>query len=219
MDRKLALAAAAILLFGGGSMAVVYWVTREPPGTSSYRGPGTPEPPPTMDAVDAPVAPPVARAPVDMSFTPPTAPGAVPQMRGPESGPPPPKPPAGSWEAVKPAARPGALGPLGAAVASQLNELQETISTCFSEDEQARHGQERVATVQDQPSEDYGTTVLMLHIEATAEEARIVDAPVQTKGGSSDGLIACVQRKVRGVTVPVAGGKPGRYRLLYTVQQ
>jgi hypothetical protein len=134
-------------------------------------------------------------------------------------GPPAPTPPPGSWEAVPPAARAASMGEVGPALGRELNELQPRLANCFDEDVQARHGTSPITRVQDYaPSEDQGTTILMLQVETQSGSARIVDAPVETRGRASDGLIACAQRVLRGQQVAVPGVEPGkRYRLLYTL--
>ncbi len=134
-------------------------------------------------------------------------------------GAPPPKPAEGSWEAVTPAARPASAGPAGAALGRELNELQPKLSACFDEDRQARHGQQPVTRTQDYaPREDTGTTVLMLQVETSPGQVRIVDAPVETQGGASDGLVACAQRVLRGhVLRTPAATEQGRYRVLFTL--
>jgi hypothetical protein len=135
--------------------------------------------------------------------------------------PPRPTPPEGSWEAVAPVARPAAAGPVGAAIGRELNELHDRLSTCFDEDVQARHGRSGVTSVRDYaPLEDQETTILMLQIETGYGEARIVDAPVETRGRASDGLIACAQRILRGYVIRTGEAKgQSRYRILYSLQQ
>jgi hypothetical protein len=134
-------------------------------------------------------------------------------------GAPPDVPPPGSWEAVPPAARVAAMGEVGPYLGRELNELQPRLSACFDEDSQARHGTTPITATQDQaPMDDHGTTVLMLEVETQAGRARIVDAPVETLGRASDGLVACAQRILRGHTFPVPGVTPGkRYRGLHTL--
>ncbi len=132
---------------------------------------------------------------------------------------PPPRPALGSWEAIRPAARPAELGPVGAAIGRELNELQPLLAACFDEDTQARHGRQGYTAVRDYaPLEDHGTTILMLQVETYDGQARIVDAPVETRGGASDGLIACAQRVLRGHAVQVPEAKRGsRHRMLFTL--
>jgi hypothetical protein len=130
---------------------------------------------------------------------------------------PPPAPPAGSWEAVPLSPRASALGPLGAAVGRELNELQPQLAACFDEEVQARHGAAGVTAVRDlAPQADQGTTVLVLELETQAGAVRIADAPVEARGGASDGLLACAQRVLRGKVFDAPGAHAGaRHRLLH----
>jgi hypothetical protein len=48
----------------------------------------------------------------------------------------------------------------------------------------------------------------------------IVDAPVETRGNASDGLIACAQQVLRGAVVDAPTAKSGeRYRVRYPLIQ
>jgi len=111
------------------------------------------------------------------------------------------------------------MGDVGPALGRELNEIQPLLANCFDEDVQARHGTTPVTGVQDfAPMDDHGTTILMLQVETQHGHARIVDAPVETRGRASDGLIACAQLVLRGHRVPAPGAEPGkRYRLLFTL--
>ncbi len=135
-----------------------------------------------------------------------------------EYGPPRVEPPKGSWEAVAVAARPSALGPLGGVIARGLNDLDVQLAACFDEDTAARFGAQPHTVSTEASLPDTGTPVLMLHIETGSGRARIVDAPVETRGGASDGVIACAQSVFRGRSFPFpdapAGGK---YRLLHAL--
>lgn len=131
---------------------------------------------------------------------------------------PPPKPAAGSWEAVPIASRAAALGKGGAALGRELNDLQPELGGCFDEDVQARHGTSTVSAVRDaSPQADVGATVLVLELESLHHAMRIVDAPVETRGAASDGLLACIQSKLRGRVIQAPGARAGeRHRLMYT---
>jgi hypothetical protein len=135
--------------------------------------------------------------------------------------PPPPKPPEGSWEAVPPAARASAAGAVGAAVWRETNALKPKLSACFDEEVQARHGLKGYTTVPGQaPRSDYGTAVLMLEVEAGQGQVRIVDAPVETRGRASDGLIACTQGVLRGhVFRTAAAREPSRHRIRFPLHR
>jgi hypothetical protein len=202
--KKLWLLAAGIVLFGAVAMGLIALA-------------------PAGDPVTAPPAPPeAAPAPSAAASLPRALPTGVPVQPGPPAppnvyGPAAPEPPPGSWEAVAPVARPSSMGPAGGALGRGLNEIRDQISACFDEYAQARHGQEKLTQTQDyQPMPDYGTTVLMLEVETLNGRVRIHDAPVETRGGASDGLIACAQRVLRG-QVFEAPGVPGgeRHRVLH----
>jgi hypothetical protein len=130
-------------------------------------------------------------------------------------------PPPGSWEAVPVVARPAALGPVGAAVGRGLNNLSDELAACFDEETQARFGASPVSHVRDaETMNDAGTTVLVLEIESGSRTARIVDAPVETRGGASDGLIACAQHVLRGKSFEVQEAvRHQRHRVLFPLQQ
>jgi hypothetical protein len=204
--RRLVLGIAAISVFMGIAVLVLTLATRSGP-------PAWPRENAAQEATPAP-AQPVA--------LPSALPGAT--RLDPPPPPmiqdaPPPRPARDSWEAVPAVARPAALGPLGGAIGRGLLELQPRISACFDEDTQARFGQQGYTAVKDYaPMDDHGSTILVLQVETLAGAARIVDAPVETRGGASDGLIACVQRVLRGHSTPVPQAQPGaRYRILYPV--
>ena len=206
--KKFWLFGSGILLFGAVAVAVVLFVT----GDSSILGtfaPGPDASPPTPAARLGP-----------LGALPPAGP-APPQLPSPpqQYSPPPPTPPDGSWEAVPPVARAAALGPLGGAIGRGLNEIQPRLAACFDEDVQARHGRTRFTETQDYaPMPDHGTTVLMLQIETLSGGARIVDAPLEARGGASDGLVACAQGVLREQKFEVPGATPGaRHRLLYSL--
>jgi len=207
-SRKLVLlAGGGILLIGAVAVVAILLAT---PGDRSVSR-AAPEPS-SGDAnpVNAPMAPLPSLAQRPESPPPPLI-----------VAPPPPRPAEGTWEAVSPVARPAAAGPVGAAIGRELNEMQPKISACFDEDRQARHGRDAVSRTQDYaPMGDYGTTVLMLQVEVRPGEAVIVDAPVETQGHASDGLVACVQRVLRGHAVRTpAATEAGRHRILFTLLQ
>ena len=208
--RKYWLLAAGILLFGVLSIGVVLLATSDssPPG-SFATGPGASAPNPAARLG------PLGTIPPDGPAT--QQPPAPPQ----QYDPPPPRPPEGSWEAVPPVARASALGSLGGVIGRGLNELKDKVAVCFDEDVQARHGLTRFTQTQDYaPLPDHGTTILMLHVETFAGGALIVDAPLETRGNASDGLVACAQRVLRGrkFEAPEATGGE-RHRLLYPLLQ
>lgn len=212
MRRLATVALSAILLLAAASIVLIAFATREAPGSRAGPQPaGSVDPP-------APEPPPPAGGRVDV----PTA-GGLPELPPPPviRDDPPPVPPAGTWEAVAVVARPAALGPVGAAIGRELNELEPELSACFDEVTQARYGREAYTRVRDHArSDDHGTPTLMLEVETLQGSVRIVDAPVETRGGASDGLIACAQQVLRGREIPIPQARAGaRHRILFPLQQ
>jgi hypothetical protein len=201
---------AGIATFTGVAVGGVWYVTRP----DAERAPAASAPAPAPTPEPAPAAAPAAFQRLGPQPVVP-APPAPPNVYGPARI----EPPKGSWEAVPIATGRSRPSPLAAAIQRGLNELQEKISPCFDEDTAARHGQEKVTTVKDAYTmDDQGATVLVLQLEVSGTTARLVDAPVETRGGASDGVIACAQRVLRGKTFDVPPGKhPDRYRMMYSL--
>ncbi len=210
MTRPIALAAAAIVLFGVGAVVFVVILPGE--------GPGTPEEAPARSAPSGTTSY-VGGKPGPMPL-PQNLPPPVP-AEPPVYGPPRPVAPEGTWEAVPQSARANALGSIGGGVGRELNELHPEIEVCFDEVTQARFGRQAVSRTQDYaPMDDAGTTVLMLNLETQYDAVRIVDAPVEVQGPASDGLVACAQQVLRGRVLQVPGARPGaKHRLVYTLTQ
>jgi len=208
--RKAVIAAVAILVAGGVAILAIILAPTGPtwvgpdllaPGSGGSLPPGAL--PPLLPTGPIPGFVPVEPSP--------------PQLYEP----PPPKPPPGSWEAVAVSVRAGALGPVGVAVSSELGELQPQLSACFEEVAQSRYGQVPFSRTSDfTPPDGTGTPILQLQLEMSAGQVRIVDAPVDTQGRASDGLVACAQSVLRGRVVATSGAKPGdRARLLFQLLQ
>lgn len=211
--RKLIVAAVAgIVLLGGIAVAVIVLATGR---NGLVTGPVGIEP-------AAPV-PDTAPPPLPVPPSLPAFPGAAQQPAPPPliMSPPRPKPPEGSWGAVALVSRFAAAGPVGAAVGRELNELKPRLDVCFDEEVQARYGQKGVTAMTGYaPRKDYGRTILMLEIEAGSGQVRIVDAPVETRSGASDGLIACAQGVLRGHVFRAAAAKePSRHRIRFPLFQ
>ena len=131
-----------------------------------------------------------------------------------------PPPPKGSWDEVAVTTRPATGGPVAVAIAGEIRNMAPSVTPCFDEMAQARYGQVQPSEVQYAPSEDTGTTMLVLQIQTLDGEAQIVDAPVEARGGASDGLLACAQAALRGHKLSVPGAKPGqRFRMRYVLAQ
>jgi hypothetical protein len=204
--RPYLVAFAALLAFVAAALGAVWYFTRTTGG-----GAGPPAAPGS-----GPITPgPGAATTIPFSTVPRPEPPPPPLLTDPA----PPPPPPGSWEAVPRAPRLAALGPLGGALLRALNDLEPRLTACQDEDSQARHGPIVPTQTGDGSDEGAGVVpVLMLQIETGAGTARVVDAPVDTRGGASDGLLSCAQQAVRGLTVDFAQGQPGkRYRVPYSL--
>ena len=121
-----------------------------------------------------------------------------------------------SWEAVPAAARPSALGRIGPVMNNELANLQPSLAQCLDEETQARNGQFPVSrTLDGRTPDENERTLLVLQLELTPGQIRIVDAPVESQGRSSDGRVACAQRLLRGhvIRTPVVRSA-GRARMV-----
>ena len=214
MNKKVLYAAGGILLVGGASIGFLLFL---PGGGGGFLDPGPPAPP---AYVPQPLPPGVVLGPergTGGSDIVVTTPGPMPTYEAP-----PPPPAEGSWEAVRPVARPAALGSVGAALGRGLNEIKDQLDACFDEDAQARYGQVAVTRTRDNaPIVDDGqATILMLQLETQQGAVRVVDAPVETQGAASDGLIACAQRLLRGLEFEAPDAKAGqRHRVFFPLNQ
>jgi hypothetical protein len=210
--RKLVLAAGGIVLVGGAAIAVILFTGGDvsAPDLSPVVVAGAPAP------LNIPIGPITVIGPDGGIFHPvePSPPA--------EFEPPPPPPPDDSWEAVRVAGRPGSLGALGRIMMAELVELQPRLSLCFDEEAQSRFGQVPVsrALVGGQEADPNGPTVLFLNLDLQSGQIRIADAPVQSQGGASDGLVACAQRVLRGHVIPTAAAQQaGRARMMFQLHQ
>jgi len=212
--RKVFLAGVVtIALLVAGSVATLVALTREDRARPGRAAPeAAPGGAPAGEENGAPDAPPPGN-PIS-GFAPPPAQPTPPPAAAAARAPP---PPAGSWEAVPITARARSLGRQGGLIQARLNDLQDDLRTCFQADVQVRHAGTAVSVVKDaQPMDDAGTLVLVLQLEGQDGSVRVVDAPVETRGGAGDELIACAQDFLRGRVLDVPGTKPGtRTRLLF----
>jgi hypothetical protein len=198
------------LLVGGSLMAVVLLTEgRGREGGGGLAGSsGAAEGSETFERAPVQAAPPPA-------LTAPTPiPGSAPVIY--EAAPPPPPP--DSWQAVPIAAKAKALGPVGGGIARALRDMQDDFRACFTADTAARKGSEAVSTTNDafQPDET-GGTALVLQLEMQRDAVRVVDAPMETRGGASEETISCAQSLLRGRVLKVPGSKAGggRQRLRF----
>lgn len=211
--RKLIIASlAGIGALTAASVAVVVLLTRDDrpvarPGRVELPPPATPQPT---------LVPPDYR-PGQLLVSPNTG-GLTPAdfERLTERGPPRVVPPSDSWEAV-PVASSRVRGgdPIMAAVGRELIDLHELLSACFEPEVAARQGAATYSPVKPEESmDDAGTTVLLLQLETQTNAVRVVDAPVASSGGASDGTLACVQGLLRGKVFEAPGARAGERRRL-----
>jgi hypothetical protein len=212
--RKAAIAAVAILIVGGAAMLAIAFAPTVGMGPRPEVSAAAPDAPTASHPIPA-ALPPLPGSQPGWGLSP------VEPAPPPTYEPPPPKPPPESWEAAPIAARMSALGPIGAAVSGELADLQPRLSECFDETTQSRYGQIAFSRTQDfTPSGGAGTTILVLQLEMSAGQVRIVDAPVESQGGAPDGLVACAQEVLRGQVIRAPGAKPGqRARLMFPLFQ
>jgi hypothetical protein len=208
--------AGAIALLVAGSVAAILALTGDP-GERPAQRPSQTAAPSTASPAAAPVPPSPAAG--GMTYgSPPADPAPIGQP-APAAGTRPPPPPPGSWEAVPITSRAKSLGRLGGVVSAALRNMHDELRGCFTVDAQERFAGAQVATVKDaEPMDDAGPVVLVLQLEAGSGELRIVDAPLEARGGGSDPLVACAQSVLRGKVIKAPGVAPGaRYRLLHSL--
>lgn len=208
--RPLVLGAVAIALFGLAAFAAIFFLTGDGPSVPrAAPGPvaAAPEPAPPAPLPTGGAAGPFYQPP------PPNPAVEVPVPRY--------QPPKGSWEAITPAARASALGPVGADVGRELIALQDQLSTCFDAEVAAQSGRIVPTRTADPTSQqDLSETVLVLQLETGSGTVRIVDAPIESHGGAEDATIACAQRILRGRTIDSPSARPGgRHRLMLQLHQ
>ncbi len=203
--RRVVVGLIAIAVFTGVAVVAIWALTRD----------GSPRPPAPAGEPQAYAAPTEQALP---AVPLPAAPAAPDIQAVVIYGPPKVEPPKDSWEAVPIVARASALGPLGGAIGRGLNDLQSQLADCFDEDVAARHGTQPHTVALDASLPNSGTPVLVLQIETGGGGAHIVDAPVDTQGYASDGVIACAQNLLRGRRFKYPQAQPGqKYRLLHSL--
>jgi hypothetical protein len=120
---------------------------------------------------------------------------------------------AGAWEGIAPTSLHS-----WPTLAAALEEARPRLSHCYDEQTQARHGpRPYTATRSLQPGT--GAAVLLLQLEATSGRmVQVVDAPVESRGASEDGLLSCVQEALRGLELKGPARPGARYRVRYPLQ-
>ncbi len=207
--RRIVVGLVAIALFTAAAVGAIWALTRGDAGAGSAPVVAEPQPEPTPPPPLPPIQLPPGMKPLHPDASPPPV-----VVYGPAK----PPPRDGSWEAVPVAARPASLGPLGGAIGRGLIELQPRLAACFDEDTAARFGPQAHTVALDPTQPNTGTPVLVLEIETASGEAVVYDAPVDTRGTASDGVIACAQTILRGRRFPFPQAQPGqKYRVLHSL--
>ena len=202
MRKNVVLALAAIALLGVASLAGVYF--------SSSGAPATDAPASATGAPDAAVA-------LGATAAPPPPQDVAPHPQQALL----PEPPQDSWDSAPLILRGRTFGRLGMSLESAVEELRPAVEPCLDEDTQARFGTKSFSSYGGRPAADEPlVATLMLEIETSAGQARILDAPVEVRGTASDGLLSCAQNALRGRTLAVPEASAGgRYRMRFPVRQ
>jgi hypothetical protein len=103
---------------------------------------------------------------------------------------------------------------------AELADAQPALTNCYTEEAESRFGSSKISATEGADLEPgpNKTTILVLAIEASAGQARIVDALVETRGSASNGTIACAQSALRGKTFPAPGiGAQTRYKMPFSL--
>jgi len=129
----------------------------------------------------------------------------------PGDGPPP-------WDAVETALRPAGLGSrLAGPVANGLAEARDRIDHCFTE-EKARleNGPPEPSGA---PSQEYGSAVLVLRMEAQDGKLVVADSEIARQGHATTPFIECCRRAMKAYEVAAPGvAAPQRYKVMFPLQ-
>jgi hypothetical protein len=119
----------------------------------------------------------------------------------------------GDWETISPASLRS-----WPTLASALEQARPRLAPCYGEETQARYGP-RPYTVIGSPQPGPGSAVLVIQLEAIGRgRVRIVDAPVESRGATEDGLLSCLQEALRGLELQGPAAPGARYRVRYALR-
>jgi hypothetical protein len=119
----------------------------------------------------------------------------------------------GSWESIPPATLRS-----WPTLAAALEQARPRLAPCYDEEAQARHGQRPYSAI-GAPQPGTGSAVLVIELEAVSGgRVRIVDAPVESRGATEDGLLSCLQEGLRGLELQGPATPGGRYRVRYALR-
>jgi hypothetical protein len=205
-SSNLVILGAAIAVVALAAVGAVALLTREPPPAPAASA-GAP-----ADGAPAPGAP--AAAPAE-----PPPPAALPPSPAPAASPQQPVAAAlrDPWDTVPfiGRSRTGFGRELEAAVA----ELEGEVGPCFDPAVRSRYRHVGVSEYRGQDGAgESGDASLVLEIEVSTRGVRIAGAPVESRGGLEDDVLACAQQRIAGRELAVEGAPPGaRYKLRFPV--
>jgi hypothetical protein len=200
MRRPWLLLLGVVLFFVAAIVAVILvdGARQELPRTATV---APPEPAPVV-ARPADVAP----APADSPAPPSPAPQKPLTLGRPIAA----TPQIGEWEQIP--ATPVESWP---SLSMAIEKARPTLAPCYDPDVQAQYGG-RPFTAVGAPRPGAGVPVVLVEVETFAEgRARVVDAPVESRGSAEDGLLACIQERLRGMEVQGRGAAGSRFRIRY----
>jgi hypothetical protein len=175
----------------------------------------TREPPPGATMAAPPEAAPVVARPPDVAPAPVDAPGPpspAPQKPVALGRPLVATPLVGEWERIP--ATPVESWPT---LSQAIEKARPTLAPCYDPDVQAQYGGRPYSAV-GAPRPGAGVPVVLVQVETFAEgRARVVDAPVESRGSAEDGLLACIQERLRGLEVQGRGAAGSRFRIRYAL--
>jgi hypothetical protein len=190
-----------VVLFLVAALVAVILVDRAP--REAPRGATTAAP---LEAAPAAARPSdVAPAPAEAQAPPPGPPRPLSLGR-----PPPAAPQVGEWERIP--TTPVESWP---SLTLAIEKARTRLAPCYDPEVQAQYGT-RPYTAIGAPRPGAGVPVVVVQVETFAEgRARVVDAPVESRGSVEDGLLACLQERLRGLEVQGRGAAGSRFRIRY----
>lgn len=100
-------------------------------------------------------------------------------------------------------------------VNAALAALRPRLLTCFEPYEQARYAQlgDAYSRLEATQASKIGPAILMLEVEREGAGVRLVDAPIESTGSASAGLLNCAQSVLRGASLEVSEKLPEAFRM------
>ncbi len=91
------------------------------------------------------------------------------------------------------------------AVMARLAELKPRLAQCYGLDDEARSGARPLATPSDAANDQPGSPVFMVELNGSGEQYRVVNAPIESRGGRGDDVLSCMQSALLESTIPTPG--------------